>query len=161
MKIVDFILDKFFIHFTRLKDKKNNSSGLDMLIAVLLMIPAAIIVNSSKLIPIITRYYPFSLLFKNKMLHYNYRREKGLAVYLEKQMNRRKNPFYVNGLDYDRYFTTFHGYFLNKPGKMMEKLLAEIVEAKLHLEKGNVFVRDVDKNKVKILVPTENLAPES
>lgn len=39
----------------------------------------------------------------------------------------------------------------------MEKLLADIVETKLKIIKGNVYVRDVDKNEVKILVPRENL----
>lgn len=161
MKIIDFILDKFFLHYSRMKDKKNNSSGFDMLIVILLMIPAAIIVNLPKIIPFITRYYPFSLLFRNKLLHFKYRKERELADYLERQMKKRKKPFHVIGVTFDRFFVTFHGHFFKKPGKMMENLLADIIEAKLRLEKGNVYVRGVDKNEIKILVPTENLIPES
>ena len=71
-------------------------------------------------------------------------------------MIKRKKPFHVEGVDYDRFFITFHGYFLKKQDKTMGKLLTDIVETKLKMEKGNVYVRDVDKNKVKILVPAEN-----
>ena len=134
----------------------NKVSGKDLLIVIIFFVPVLLLRISIDLIPIITKYYPFSILFKNKLLHYKYRKEKALTYYLEQQMTKRKKPFHVEGVDHDRFFITFHGHFLKTQDKTMEKLLADVVETKLKIGEGNVYVRDVDKNKVKILVPTEN-----
>jgi hypothetical protein len=151
--VIYFILKNFYLHYGRVKDKKNNV--MDLVIVVLLFIPALIAQGIENSIPVITKYYPFSLLFQEKLSHYKYHKEKSLADFIENKMKKEKKIFFIIGVTKDRYFITFHGYFLKKQKKSVEKTLLTLVKKRLHLGKASVYIRGIEKNEVRILIPIE------
>lgn len=147
--------NKFYYHYLRFTDKKNKNNDWDFFMVVLLFIPALVYLGINKFVPVITKYYPFSLLFQNKLIHHKYTKERSLSDYIEKTMTKKGYPFNVKGVGRDNYFITFHGYFFKGRTKKGDRVLLKIVESKLKLEKGSIYLRDSDKNRVRIIVPTE------
>lgn len=155
LKLIDIASNKYYYYYLRFTNKKNKNNNWNFFMVTLLFIPALVYLGINKFVPVITKYYPFSLLFQNKLIHYKYTRERNLSDYIEKAMTKNGYPFNVKGVGRDNYFITFHGYFFKGRTKKGDSVLSKIVESKLKLEKGSIYLRDDDKNRVRIIVPTE------
>lgn len=155
LRLFDVASNKFYYHYLRFTDKKNKNNDWDFFMVILLFIPALLYLGIHKFVPVITKYYPFSLLFQNKLIHYKYTKERNLSDYIEKSMTKNGYPFNVKGVERDKYFITFHGLFFKGRTKNGDSVLFKIIESKLKLEKGSIYLRDNDKNMVRIIVPTE------
>ncbi len=92
----------------------------------------------TKLITLITKYYPFSLFFQDRMFHYQYK----IADQISGKI-RLKFSVIPELLDQDYHFLYL---FYNQKGLTIPKLEKE-------LKNDNVYISLTDKNLIKIAIP--------
>ena len=107
-----------------------------------------------KCITWITRYYPFSLLYKGSLLHANAVKAKNLMRGMEDVAKRIGIPVYINNGIYERVFSIFYGKFEKKGINKQETIrkLQELFQDKY----GSVYVQD-EKTGFRVLVDSNLL----
>ena len=105
------------------------------------------LINLPKIIPVITRYFPFSLLFKNNFLHYRFRKERAFAYYVEREAKRSKHPIHFFFVTSDRYFNNY--YYQPKNRKIDSEKFNHLRLEKL-VKKGFIIEHNGDNNETRI-----------
>ncbi|KKQ23579.1 MAG: hypothetical protein US40_C0002G0122 [Candidatus Roizmanbacteria bacterium GW2011_GWC2_37_13] len=152
-KVIDFVVDNFYPSFERLNKKTKNVNTIDLIKVIIFFVPMVFLINLPKIIPVITRYFPFSLLFKNNFLHYRFRKERAFAYYVEREAKRSKHPIHFFFVTSDRYFNNYYYQPKNRKIEETKKILVKIIEKKLKLEEGSVFVKEEKKQVFRIMIP--------
>lgn len=102
----------------------------------------------------ITKYYPFSLLFQNRLFHYQNIPYRNFMERLEKIGDKSNIRIFIHSGQGEGQITEFYGKFLGRP-KDKDRLLMNLEQA-LRNEFGTIYVR-VAKSKLRIIIPTKIL----
>ncbi len=100
----------------------------------------------------ITRYFPFSLLFRETLLHADNVKVRDLMDILKNISGKEGISISINDGEWGRYFSILHGTFEKKP-KSFEESMTKL--EKIFIKKYPSFYFRRLKNKFDVLVPTE------
>jgi hypothetical protein len=100
----------------------------------------------------ITQYYPFSLLYRNRLIHHDNLTVRNFMMKMEKVVRKAGVKIFILGGKREEYMTEFTGY-LDRETKNRTDAIT-ILETTLQEKYQSIYVRDEDEN-VRILIPTE------
>ncbi len=115
----------------------------------------AVMMVGVKALSFLTRFFPFSLIGRDRSFHYAHkdiRKLMGDVTIASRQAGR---EFIVEAGFKDRYFYTIKGYFINSKKRLSTKSVMRNIEKSLKLPEGSVFVRKWERNKKQFLIPTD------
>lgn len=101
----------------------------------------------------LTRYYPFSLLFRERIFHYDNRYYKFARKIIEDEMKKDKKPILIDEGDQDGYFYTLIGKFTKAKVIDPDENILHTIESKLRLPKNSIFIRRDDAKTIRFLIP--------
>lgn len=99
----------------------------------------------------ITKYYPFSLMFRDRLFHPNNAKLDKFVIKLAKLARKNKVPIYVYGSEIDGNLYQLNAVFHDPVKRNSLKKLEAILQKLL----GTVYVRRGKKKQIRILMPTE------
>lgn len=102
----------------------------------------------------ITRYYPFSLLYKGSILHATAIKARKLMRGMEAVAKRSGIPVYINDGHWDRDFSVFYGK-LEKKGMSKQDAVGQLQDL-FQAKYGTIYVRD-EKTGFRVLVDSNLL----
>lgn len=102
----------------------------------------------------ITKYYPFSLLFRDRLYHYDNIKVRSLMIKLEEIAKNADIDILILRGNQENQMNVFYG-LIDKRTENRDKI-CQLLEKTLQKEYGTVYVRDNGKE-VNILIPTEML----
>lgn len=99
----------------------------------------------------LTRYYPFSLIFTNRLFHPKNAKLNKFVIKIAKLARKNKVPIYIYGGEIENHLYQFNAIFHQPVRRNSLKKLEAILQKLL----GTVYVRKGDKKQIRILIPTE------
>lgn len=108
------------------------------------------------LLPIITKYFPFSLLYQDKLFHFQHRLLRKIIYKIEADLRKKKKPILFLTNSWDRYFLTINGQ-ISKNTKITDKELKTGIMRSLKLEDTDIFVRRRSSKIISLLIARERI----
>lgn len=106
-----------------------------------------------KLITWLTQYYPFSLLYKESLIHADNKLLRKFVLKIEKMANKAKLPLLICGNSYDGAVYTFEA-LLNKNENIG---FIKRLELLIQKELGSAYIRRDSPRKIRIIIPNETM----
>lgn len=101
----------------------------------------------------LSRYYPFSLFFRNRLFHYQNRDLNQLLILVERASESIGTPFKVMRLDTDQYFYNFIGNFIKCRKKISFEKVLKSISSSLETSQNNLYIRFTNDGLHKIMIP--------
>ncbi len=111
----------------------------------------------TKLIYLLTRFWPFSLFWRKKYFHYDNRFISKASNMIEETLKKVHKPFYVVGAGGDGHFYMILGRFIEKNKSFVNKKTEVLIKDLFGLSYGQVFVRTGKYRFREILLDRESL----
>ena len=145
------IHEKYISHLDRIRKKPAYSTG-DILFYVLLKQLDNGCNYIYKLLPTLTRFFPFSLIGQEKLYHYNNRHIRKIIYKLEGEFFKKKSPVLFLEGNWDRYFYRMTGSFTTTKHLSLEEI-GNLAKKALKQSDSDLFVRLDESDKITILLP--------
>lgn len=120
---------------------------------ILLLVVAGPLIILMKIFQYLSRYYPFSLLFREKMFHYDNQHIKSLLTLIETPHNAKNKPFIVESVEKDRYFYTFYGRFKKHTGDEIQNAFKKHLAERLKTNPYDIYINKQDTGSIRIRIP--------
>ena len=108
------------------------------------------------LLPILTKYYPFSLLYQDKLFHYQHQSLRKIIYKIEADLRKKKEPILFLTNTWDRYFLTINGRLPKKTKFTDDEIKIEIMRS-LKFDDNDVFVRRNNSGIVSVLIARDRI----
>lgn len=108
-----------------------------------------------KILSFLTRFFPFSLIGRNKSFHYRNRDIRKVMTNVDVACKKADKEFMVEAGERDQYFYTIKGFFAKSKKRINQENVIKSIEKQFELPRGNVFIRNWKGNKKRLLIPIE------
>ncbi len=147
----------YFLQYQRLvKGGKKKSANTIWFIVIVLFVLDKLGAYIYSTLPFITKLFPFSLLYKDKLFHHQFRHLRQIVFVIESAMAKIKRPILILSNSWDKYFLTLEGNMLTKKDVSNEKI-KDLVCKTLKLDQTEVFVRTEPNGSKNILLSREGV----
>lgn len=150
--------NKFLIWFWIFADHwkklgKDKNSRMYAVLSHIAFLPFTLIHMYSVSMTFITRFPPFSLLFTDKIFHYQNKYYKYARTIIENEMEKDNKPISIEQGDQDQYFYTLIGKFTKPNVDNPDKNILHAIEKSMALPSDTIFIRRDGENTIRFLIP--------
>lgn len=106
-----------------------------------------------KTLSFLTRFFPFSLIGRNRSFHYKNRAIRKMMEVVGVTCRRAGKEFIVEAGERDGYFYNIKGYFSKTKKRIKDIVFIKAIEKQLNLPEDSVFIRGWKGKRLRFLIP--------